>query len=940
MAPRKTLPEQFYERANKGSSQLDSGQYALALESYRSAEELLDPARRRHRIAAAFLNLQIAHVLHQTNDYDEAEDAAGRALAILQKERGSLFLQARAHTTIGISKWFKHGPAAALEHYEAAVDLVGRASNVDPLHRLDTRRGYALCLFSTGRLEEAKRVQRTALRLSQRFQIPHETKTLKRQLANTCQEMGDYGLAEQLLSELRPEPDADNSEHLTWLNSAAILAERRGATRAAEAYWDEAIARFPRRGKQRVGIAAILSNAALLKIDLGKLDEAKCMAAQLGCMDLSTGPLSTRMGALQLQAALARAQGRLKRAATILRRAADLVRESASLAPHLLVEVAVAEAKIHEQLGDPGEARRVLAEAVSVAQSDGDDSLPDYAWAAALMLAKLRLGEEDTESALTSIDEIILGETSRGDAVGRIQLLQCLSSVAAKRANADGSILLGKMSLSLLTDLRNDAGLSPLPDDVDDEAENLFVQGLINRLASVGRIPEAAHILDLQRRETARALLARGERTFAALPPVPLREAERKVKEAWDGLCSSGEALRQTSADWRKSSTERSRAKRELSKTQKASRTLLYDALSREMDGAQEDSLADPLPQETPRKGHLVIDLVPGETQTFVNARTDEELRTHVVTESTQKVAETILRFRQAIRAQQQHLDDALWLHRALLAPFDDMIDRARRIVLRLAGVFSYLPFACLFDGTSYLVERADLSVAGAVKPVRPGRTNPHRVIALGCSTAVEGFPALPFVEGELSAIAHADPAALVLRNEAFTREALTRALASKPSHLHIASHFQHVPAASHLSNLVLGDGEPLYLADLASSAFDFSGIACVTFSACDTAVADHGAGDVESLATVALAGGARSVIGSLWAVDDSPTAAYMELLYDKMVGTRRQSSLRALNAAQRVFSGDPSLRSPAPTPRGGIGHEEPAMMSNPFHWAGFIHFS
>ena len=126
----------------------------------------------------------------------------------------------------------------------------------------------------------------------------------------------------------------------------------------------------------------------------------------------------------------------------------------------------------------------------------------------------------------------------------------------------------------------------------------------------------------------------------------------------------------------------------------------------------------------------------------------------------------------------------------------------------------------------------------------------------------------------------------------------------------------------------------------------DFADVALLTLSACETAVggiASDGS-ELESFASVAQQEGARSVMATLWPVEDASIASFMEGFYARQVkGDMRLAE--SLAATQRAFlSGDPSaggltLRSAVAltgttkllsnTPVSGLeGYR------HPFHWA------
>jgi CHAT domain-containing protein/tetratricopeptide (TPR) repeat protein len=112
------------------------------------------------------------------------------------------------------------------------------------------------------------------------------------------------------------------------------------------------------------------------------------------------------------------------------------------------------------------------------------------------------------------------------------------------------------------------------------------------------------------------------------------------------------------------------------------------------------------------------------------------------------------------------------------------------------------------------------------------------------------------------------------------------------------------------------GRGEGIITA-LEVTTLDLRGTELVTLSACDTAVGAVRAGDgIYGLARAFLLAGARSLLVSLWELDDDSTCEMMRLVYTQLcVGTSR---VKALCNVQREL-----MRTAA------YGH--------PFYWSGFV---
>jgi CHAT domain-containing protein len=147
------------------------------------------------------------------------------------------------------------------------------------------------------------------------------------------------------------------------------------------------------------------------------------------------------------------------------------------------------------------------------------------------------------------------------------------------------------------------------------------------------------------------------------------------------------------------------------------------------------------------------------------------------------------------------------------------------------------------------------------------------------------------------------------------TREALL-AKAAHASVLHLATHAiasDRWPNGSGLMMTALSrDGAMLngYVStlDLLSRG---STAHLVVLSACETARGETGSGEsVAGLARAVLGGGARRVVASHWAVEDTVTARIMRTFYARLAAG--DSVSRALSGAQRAVYADKRLSSPA----------------------------
>jgi CHAT domain-containing protein len=99
-----------------------------------------------------------------------------------------------------------------------------------------------------------------------------------------------------------------------------------------------------------------------------------------------------------------------------------------------------------------------------------------------------------------------------------------------------------------------------------------------------------------------------------------------------------------------------------------------------------------------------------------------------------------------------------------------------------------------------------------------------------------------------------------------------------------------------------------------------------VTMSACKTAGGTAGADTPLGLSTIFLMAGARSVLTSMWRVDDTATALLMQRFYDSLTGGRGRPMSRAaaLREAKQWFRDQEDADGNRP-------------FAHPAYWAGFV---
>ena len=263
-------------------------------------------------------------------------------------------------------------------------------------------------------------------------------------------------------------------------------------------------------------------------------------------------------------------------------------------------------------------------------------------------------------------------------------------------------------------------------------------------------------------------------------------------------------------------------------------------------------------------------------------------------------------------------------LYNILLEPIEDDIKQCNPeiIMTSLDGVLRYIPFAALYDGNQYMIDKYQFVVfTEAVKSKLDDVNNEEWNIAgLGTSKSISGFEALPSVVYELDNIVKEnenDPNGIldgiICLDEKFTFNSFLDVIDDEYSILHIASHFEFNSGTTEDSFLLLGDGNKLTLATMNENALDFNDLEMLTLSACETALGgmESNGSEIEGFGALAQLQGAKSVLATLWPVADVSTGILMQTLYKYKVENPSCSKIYALQRAQKELKDSDNFSHP-----------------------------
>jgi len=231
-------------------------------------------------------------------------------------------------------------------------------------------------------------------------------------------------------------------------------------------------------------------------------------------------------------------------------------------------------------------------------------------------------------------------------------------------------------------------------------------------------------------------------------------------------------------------------------------------------------------------------------------------------------------------------------LHDLLLGPILEQVpsvNEARRLVVVPFGPLHAMPFAALFDGERYLIERFEIqtapsaSIACADRSGRAEATGRPLVIAVADEQA-------PLIEQEARALVAARTADVLEGADATI--ARVRASVQGRSMLHFACHGRFIGALPNASGLKLADGW-LPVREIVDLDLDAQ---VVFLAGCETGRNSVDAGDeLAGISRAFLAAGARCLVAGLWSVRDHATLEVSTRFHKEFsAGSRPSAALRA----------------------------------------------
>lgn len=333
------------------------------------------------------------------------------------------------------------------------------------------------------------------------------------------------------------------------------------------------------------------------------------------------------------------------------------------------------------------------------------------------------------------------------------------------------------------------------------------------------------------------------------------------------------------------------------------------------------DPLNLPSVQKALPPGAAVVQYFPTEKELYIFLVTDSQFRLRSVALAKEDLNQQVLAYRRRLSVvssepTQRLTDLSKNLYASLIGPIEQDLAQSKTVIFIPTGRLNLLPFGALLNG-----EEEPLLAGKTILEL--GRTEDLKTIAKTEKKTISKVLALanatldlPAAELEGKAITKIFPESTLLLKEEANKKNLMQ-MGSQAEVLHLATHGTWDASNSLNNHLKLANGEKLSQKEI--FALNLENTSIVTLSACSTALADtRDVGFVASLAEAFWLAGSRTVVASLWQVDDNSTGLLMTQFYENL--SKGQGKAEALRNAQLHVMKQPKY-------------------SHPYHWSGFILF-
>jgi CHAT domain-containing protein len=279
-------------------------------------------------------------------------------------------------------------------------------------------------------------------------------------------------------------------------------------------------------------------------------------------------------------------------------------------------------------------------------------------------------------------------------------------------------------------------------------------------------------------------------------------------------------------------------------------------------------------------------------------------------------ITQEIRQFRRRLekRTTREYLPYAQRLYNWLIRPIEADLAAFNidTVVFVPDGALRTIPMGALHDGKQFLVTKYALAITPGLNLTdpRPIKREQMKMLAVGVTEAVQGFPPLPNVAAELKGLGTLFEGTTLVDKE-FLAANLEKTLKDEPfTIVHVASHGDFGSDVDNAFLLAFDEKVSLDRLDRMIGVFRFRDdpLELLTLSACDTAAGDDRA--ALGLAGIAIKAGARSALATLWNINDEASVDLVLEFYRELKDTTVSRAF-ALQKAQLKMLTNPRYEHP-----------------------------
>jgi CHAT domain-containing protein len=277
-----------------------------------------------------------------------------------------------------------------------------------------------------------------------------------------------------------------------------------------------------------------------------------------------------------------------------------------------------------------------------------------------------------------------------------------------------------------------------------------------------------------------------------------------------------------------------------------------------------------------------------------------------IISEDSKKIKSSIYQLSTSLRNWESFEDETIMLYESLIHSIEPDLNQHNidTLVVAADGVFCLIPFAALFDGDQYLIEKYAIVTIPSLALTNTDSvtiTN-HNALLAGFSktkTKRQNFDILPNVIKEIDTIKDI-VGGKKLVGEAFNKANIQLEFENNSfSIIHMATHgkFGRLPEQTFLLSYdgIITLNELQYLLEIQT--FNKQAVELLSLSACETAAGNEQI--AFGMAGIAVKTGVKSVIATLWSVDDMLSQKLLTEFY-RQLSKKNISKAKALQFAQK----------------------------------------